>query len=108
MKIKIKSHKVLLNCLLMLAASGFAWSVVSQNYGYHLAGPRMISVIGFIILYLVISLLPLCCKVTSREEGDLPLHKEMKENRQNGQTDSSPPEDSGFSSLFKAPPGILR
>ena len=43
------------------------------------------------------------------EEGDLPLHEQgMKGNIQNGQTDSSAPEDSGSSSLFKAPPGILR
>ena len=99
--------QVLLNCLLMLTASGFSWSVLSQNQEFTSMTPRLISAIGFIIIYLVISLLPLCCKVT-REEGDLPLHEQMKENTQHGQLDSSPPEDSNSSSLFKTPPGILR
>ena len=85
----------------MLTASGFAWSVLSQNHAF--AATTEISAIGFIIFYLVISLLPLCCKVTM-EERDLPLHEQMG----NGQTESSPPEDSSSSSLFKKPPGILR
>ena len=85
----------------MLTASGFAWSVLSQNHAF--AATTEISAIGFIIFYLVISLLPICCKVT-REEVDLPLHEQMG----NGQTESSPPEDSSSSSLFKKPHGILR
>ena len=85
----------------MLTASGFAWSVLSQNHAF--AATTEISAIGFIIFYLVISLLPLCCKVTM-EERDLPLHEHMG----NGRTDSSPPADSSSSSLFKKPPGILR
>jgi len=100
--------EVLLNCLLMLAASGFAWSVLSQNDAFTSTVPRLVSVIGFIILYLVISLLPLCCKMTKKEEVDFPLHEQMKENMQNGQTDPSPPGDSSSSSLFVKPPGILR
>ena len=96
-------YKVLLNCLLMLTASGFAWSVLSQHHEFTSKMPRLISAIGFIIFFLVISLLPLCCKVTT-EERDLPLHDQMG----NVQTDSSPPADSSSSSLFKKPPGILR
>ena len=87
----------------MLTASGFAWSVLSQHHEFTSTTPRLISAIGFIILYLVISLLPLCCKVTT-EERDLPLHDQMGI----GQTDSPPPADSSSSSLFKKPPGILR
>ena len=92
----------------MLAASGFVWSILTQGSALFTPTPRLFSVIGFIVLYLVISLLPLCCKVT-KEEADLPLHEQTKENNgQNGQTDLSPPDDSGSSSLFKMPPGILR
>jgi len=101
--------EVLLNCLLMLAASGFAWSILTQESAFR-APPKLFSVLGFIVFYLVISLLPLCCKTREEEEeGDLPLHEQgMKGNIQNGQTDSSSPDESSFSSLFKAPPGILR
>ena len=101
--------QVLLNCLLMLAASGFAWSILTQESAFR-APPKLFSVLGFIVFYLVISLLPLCCKMREEEEeGDLPLHEQgMKGNIQNGQTDSSSPDESSFSSLFKAPPGILR
>jgi len=80
-------------------------SILTQGLSYGHTS-RLFAVIGFIILYLVISFLPLCCKMTKKEEVDFPLHEQMKEN--NGQTESSPPEDISSSSLFKMPPGILR
>jgi len=100
--------EVLLNCLLMLAASGFGWAILTQESAFT-APPKLLSVLAFIVFYLVISLLPLCCKMREEAEGDLPLHEqEMKGSIQNVQTDSSSPEDISSSSLFKAPPGILR
>jgi len=104
--------EVLLNCLLMLAASGFGWAILTQESAFT-APPKLFSVLGFVVFYLAISLLPLCCKTSEEEEeeeeGDLPLHEQgMKGNIQNGQTDSSSPDDNSSSSLFKAPPGILR
>ena len=69
--------------------------------------PKLITTLGFIVLYLVIALLPLCCKMRE-EEVDLPLHEQLKDGDMlNRQTESSSA-DSGSSSLFKTPPGILR
>ena len=98
----------------MLAASGFGWAILTQESAFTVP-PKLFSVLGFVVFYLAISLLPLCCKTSEEEEeeeeeeGDLPLHEQgMKGNIQNGQTDSSSPDDNSSSSLFKAPPGILR
>jgi len=97
--------EVLLNCLLILTASGFGWAILTQESAFT-APPKLFSVFVFVFFYLVISLLPLCCKMREEEEGDMPLHEQG--NIENGQTDSSTPYDNSSSSLFKPPPGILR
>jgi len=96
--------EVLLNCLLMLTVSGFGWSILTDGKAFTSSVPRLFPALGFIVLYLVIFLLPLCYKV-GEEEGDMPMHEKEKGNMLNGQTDS--PENSS-SSLFASPPGILR
>ena len=61
-----------------------------------------VSVLVFLIFYLVVALLPFYCKV-DEEEGELPLHEQGKEGVQNEPTDSPKPLN-----LFQSPPGILR
>jgi len=96
--------EVLLNCILMLTVSGFGWSILTDGKAFASAVPRLIPALGFIVLYLVIFLLPLCCKM-GEEEGDMAMHDQEKGKMVNGQTDSP---DNTSSSLFKGPPGILR
>ena len=90
----------------MLTASGFGWSILTQIPSPKM-NPKLITTLVFIVLYLVIALLPLCCKMRE-EEVELPLHEQMKDGDMlNRQTELSS-DDSGSSSLFKTPPGILR
>ena len=88
----------------MLTVSGFGWSILTDGKAFASAVPRLIPALGFIVLYLVIFLLPLCCKM-GEEEGDMAMHDQEKGKMVNGQTDSP---DNTSSSLFKGPPGILR
>ena len=97
--------KVLLNCLLMLTVSGFGWSILTEGKAFTSMVPRLIPALGFIVLYLVIFLLPLCYKVEKRE-GDMPMHEEEKRNMLDGQQIGSP--DNSSLSLFESPTGILR
>ena len=88
----------------MIIASGFGWSILTDIPSPKM-NPKLITTLGFIVLYLVIALLPLCCKMRE-EEVDLPLHEQLKDGDMlNRQTESSL---AGSSSLFKTPPGILR
>ena len=88
----------------MIIASGFGWSILTQIPSPKM-NPKLITTLVFIVLYLVIALLPLCCKMRE-EEVDLPLHEQLNDGDMlNRQTELSPT-DSG--SLFKTPPGILR
>jgi len=99
--------EVLLNCLLMLTVSGFGWSILTDGKAFSSMVPRLIPAFGFIVLYLVIFLLPLCYKYkVGEEEGDMPMHEEEKGNMLNGEQTDSP--DNSSSSLFKSPTGILR
>jgi len=96
------THKeVLLNCLLLLVASGFVWTLLTQSSTPRYV-PRYFSASASLILYLIVALLPLCYKV-DEEEGELPLHEQGKEGVQNEPTDSPKPLN-----LFQSPPGILR
>ena len=88
----------------MLTVSGFGWSILTDGKAFTSTVPRLFPALGFIVLYMVIFLLPLCYKV-GEEEGDMPMHEEEKGNMLNGQTDSS---ENSSSSLFASPPGILR
>ena len=114
--------QVLLNCLLLLVASGFVWTLLTQSSTTRYV-PRYFSASASLILYLVVAFLPLCCKVSlslsfshhllfallpfyckvDEEDGKLPLHEQEKEKVQTGATDSSKP-----LTLFQSPPGILR
>jgi len=97
--------EVLLNCLLMLTISGFGWSILTEGKTFTSAVPRLIPAFGFILLYFVIFLLPLCFKMGEDEEGALPMQEQEKGQMLDGKTDSP---DNSASSLFKSPPGILR
>ena len=55
--------QVLLNCLLLLVASGFVWTLITQSSTTRYV-PRYFSASVSLILYLVVALLPLCCKVS--------------------------------------------
>ena len=89
----------------MLTISGFGWSILTEGKTFTSAVPRLIPAFGFILLYFVIFLLPLCYKVREDEEGALPMQEQEKGQMLDGQTDSP---DNYSSSLFKSPPGILR
>ena len=91
----------------MLTVSGFGWSILTDGKAFSSMVPRLIPAFGFIVLYLVIFLLPLCYKYkVGEEEGDMPMHEEEKGNMLNGEQTDSP--DNSSSSLFKSPTGILR